>query len=241
MTKVKIDAATFSGEERKTYVTAMFNSIADNYDFLNHVLSGGIDILWRKKAAKQLKLNSLAHHLDIATGTGDFAFEIEQRYKCSVDGLDISKEMLKVAEQKREKRGVSNITFRLGDGEKLPYEDEMFESATIAFGIRNFGNREQALEEIHRVLKPGGKLIILEFAKNRTFVIGKLFELYFKYVLPKIGAFFSKDKEAYTYLPDSVNSFMTQEEFTAMMQNQFNSATFKNLSFGIATMFIAEK
>jgi demethylmenaquinone methyltransferase/2-methoxy-6-polyprenyl-1,4-benzoquinol methylase len=241
MTKVKVAAAEYSGIDRKKYVTGMFDSIADNYDFLNHFLSGGIDILWRKRAAKRLKLTEESVHLDIATGTGDFAFEIENRYKCAVHGLDISKEMLKVAETKKQKRNKSNIFFTLGDGEKLPYEANYFDSVTIAFGIRNFGNREQALEEIHRVLKQDGQLSILEFAKNRTFVIGRLFEFYFKHILPKVGAMFSKDKEAYTYLPESVNSFMTQQDFTAMLKDQFRVASFRNFTFGICTLFEARK
>ena len=241
--KIKIDAANYSGDDRKQYVTRMFDGIAEKYDFLNHVLSFGIDILWRKKATKRIHFKPNHHHLDLATGTGDFAFEIASYDPEKIVGLDISKEMIKIANHKKEsKNDKTKFEFLIGDAENLPFEDQSFHSVSIGFGIRNFGDKHKALKEIHRILKENGQLIILEFAKNRTPIIGSLFNFYFKNILPKIGAFFSKDKEAYRYLPDSVETFPTQDEFKDLIKSAgFSTVRYKNYSFGISTLFYAEK
>lgn len=242
--KIKIEAANFKGESRKKYVTHMFDSIAEKYDFLNHVLSFGVDILWRKRAVKLIDIKQNHTHLDLATGTGDFAFEVAKNdYVKKIVGLDISTEMIKFANIKNQKNINSNkIEFIVGDAEKLPFEDSSLDSVSISFGIRNFGNQEQSLKDIHRVLKPNGQLIILEFAKNKTPIIGILFNFYFKYVLPKIGALLSKDKEAYTYLPDSVETFPSQNEFLKLIEDSgFATCYYKNYTFGISTLFYGQK
>lgn len=241
--RVKVDAANFTGEERKKYVTRMFDGIAEKYDFLNHVLSFGVDIIWRKKATKRFEFKNDHIHLDLATGTGDFAFEVAKNNVQKVIGLDISSEMIKIANSKKLKfKAKVDFDFMTGDAENLPFEDNSINTVSIGFGIRNFGNKKKALDEIFRVLKKDGQLVILEFAKNRTFLIGPLFNFYFKHILPKIGSLFSKDKEAYAYLPDSVETFPSQDEFKALIKSSgFNKVLFKNYSFGISTMFYGQK
>lgn len=239
--RLNVEAAGFEGDERKTYVRRMFDSIAGTYDSLNHILSGGFDIIWRKRAAKRLTLSADMKHLDLATGTGDFAFEIKRRFDCNVTGIDISQNMLNIAEQKKARRDVQGITFINGDAEQLPFPDQSFHSVSIGFGIRNFGDKKAALKEIKRVLKPGGRLIILEFAKNRTPIVGDLMDFYFRRILPLIGRMLSKHKDAYMYLPESVNTFMTQAEFTAAIAVEFSNASYKNFMFGICTLFIADR
>jgi demethylmenaquinone methyltransferase/2-methoxy-6-polyprenyl-1,4-benzoquinol methylase len=241
MSKVRIKEAEVFGDERKKYVTKMFDSVAKNYDFLNHLLSGGIDILWRKRAVRQLSLTENEKHLDLACGTGDFAIEVQKKFSCHVTGADISTEMLAIAREKTKEK-MANFEFLHADAENLPFEDNTFSSVTIGFGIRNFGDKAKALREILRILKPQGKLVILEFSKIRTPIIGALFDFYFRNILPKIGALFSDDKYAYTYLPDSVNTFPNQPDFTKLMTDQgFQNAYYKNYTFGIATLFYAEK
>jgi len=241
MSKIRIKEANYEGEKRKKYVTKMFDSVAKNYDFLNHFLSLGIDIRWRKKATRLLHLQREDNHLDIASGTGDFAFEVKKKYSARVIGSDISNGMLKVALKKASKKNL-DVIFCESDAENLPFSKNSFSSVSIGFGIRNFGDKKKALQEIHTVLQPKGKLVILEFSKNRTPIIGKLFYFYFKYILPKIGAFFSSDKEAYTYLPDSVETFPVQEEFIQLMkETRYIKTYYKNLLFGICTLFYGEK
>jgi len=229
---------------KKEQVAEMFDNIAPKYDFLNHFLSMNIDKIWRRKSIRLLKSEKPELILDVATGTGDFAFEIYKRLKPKkIIGIDISEGMLKVGETKIKKRNLSEyIEFRKGDSENLDFEDNYFDAVTVAFGVRNFENLKKGLAELFRVLKPSGKLIVLEFSQPDTFPIKQFYGFYSKYILPFFGKLFSKDKSAYTYLPESVNAFPYGEKFIQFLKNTgFKSARYKKFSFGISSVYFAEK
>src|ERR1700761_4895977 len=174
---------------KKQQVADMFNNISKTYDFLNHFMSLGIDIIWRKKAINELKKDQPKLILDVATGTGDFAFEALSILKPDkIIGVDISQGMLDIAKQKIDSRNLSDkFEVKLGDSEKLPFTDDEFDAVTVAYGVRNFENLETGLADIHRVLRPGGKAVILEFSKPRMFPVKQLYAFYFNYVTPGIG------------------------------------------------------
>ncbi|MBL56402.1 MAG: bifunctional demethylmenaquinone methyltransferase/2-methoxy-6-polyprenyl-1,4-benzoquinol methylase UbiE [Flavobacteriales bacterium] len=228
---------------KKEQVAQMFNSIAPKYDFLNHTLSLGIDILWRKKAVRILKKINPERVLDIACGTGDFAIEDLNSGADKVTGLDISEGMVQVGIEKVKNKGLSKkVDLQVGDSENIPFEDNTFNGVTVGFGVRNFENLEKGLSEMHRVLTPGGQLIVLEFSKPKKFPIKQLYFFYFKYILPKIGRLISKDKTAYTYLPDSVHAFPDGEQFTNILDKiGFKSTKIVPCSFGIASIYIGTK
>lgn len=232
-----------SAESKKKQVATMFNNIASSYDFLNHVLSGGIDILWRKKAIKILGKNNPKTILDIATGTGDFAFEALRLNPDKVIGVDISEGMLAVGQEKVKKRQLTHIMeLTYGDSENLPFEESSFDGVTVSFGVRNFENLDLGLKNIHRVLKPEGLAVILEFSKPKSFPIKQLYGFYAQYILPVIGKLISKDKAAYTYLPESVAAFPEGQDFlNRLMQAGFQNPEQKRLSGGIATIYYAKK
>jgi demethylmenaquinone methyltransferase/2-methoxy-6-polyprenyl-1,4-benzoquinol methylase len=184
---------------KKQQVARMFDSISGKYDFLNHFLSLGIDIRWRKKAVKMLAEGNPKIILDVATGTGDFAIETLKLSPTQVIGVDISPGMLEVGRQKMKDRGYDQIIdLQLADSENLPFEENKFDAVIVAFGVRNFENLERGLSEMKRVLRPGGKMIVLEFSKPRMFPFKQLYNFYFKFILPKIGRLISRDKAAYT-------------------------------------------
>lgn len=228
---------------KKEQVAQMFNSIAPKYDFLNHTLSLGIDILWRKKAVRILKKINPERVLDIACGTGDFAIEDLNSGADKVTGLDISEGMVQVGIEKVKNKGLSEkVDLQVGDSENIPFEDNTFNGITVGFGVRNFENLEKGLSEMHRVLTPGGQLIVLEFSKPKKFPIKQLYFFYFKYILPKIGRLISKDKTAYTYLPDSVHAFPDGEQFTNILDKiGFKSTKVVPCTFGIASIYIGTK
>lgn len=221
----------------------MFNSISGNYDFLNHFLSLGIDISWRKKAIKTLAHAKPQIVLDVATGTGDFAMEALTLSPAQVIGVDISEGMLTVGKEKMKARGVDHIIdLRYGDSENLPFEENKFDAVIVAFGVRNFENLERGLTEMHRVLKPGGQAVILEFSKPRAFPFKHLYNFYFKFVLPKIGRLISRDPAAYTYLPESVQAFPDGDNFVTLLKRiGFNQTTCKPLTFGISSLYTGTK
>lgn len=228
---------------KKEQVAKMFNNIAAKYDLLNHTLSMGIDILWRKKAVRILKKNNPQKILDIATGTADFAIENLGSGAQSVIGIDISAGMLEVGNKKLKKRGLDNrIKLQLADSENLPFEDNTFDAITVGFGVRNFENLEKGLSEMYRVLKPGGKCLVLEFSKPKKFPVKNVYNLYFKNILPGIGKMISKDKAAYTYLPESVNAFPDGENFTKILNKVgYTDTKILPLSFGIASIYEGSK
>jgi demethylmenaquinone methyltransferase/2-methoxy-6-polyprenyl-1,4-benzoquinol methylase len=229
---------------KKQQVADMFNNISKTYDFLNHFLSLGIDIVWRKKAINELKKDQPKLILDVATGTGDFAFEALSILKPEkIIGVDISQGMLDIAQKKIKSRNLeSKFEVKLGDSEQLPFGDNTFDAVTVAYGVRNFENLESGLVDILRVLKDGGKLVVLEFSKPKGFPIKQLYKFYFNYITPGIGKIFSKDSRAYTYLPESVDAFPDGDFFMLIM----NEAGFKNtkcrpLAFGICSIYTGIK
>lgn len=228
---------------KKEQVATMFNNISKKYDFLNHFLSLGIDILWRKKAIKLLKPHQPKVMLDIATGTGDFALEALALNPEKVIGIDISEGMLAVGKEKMKQRKVDHIiTLQLGDSENLPFENDYFDAYTAGFGVRNFENLEKGLAEMLRVLKPNGQAVILEFSKPKKFPIKQLYNFYFNNILPGIGKLVSKDNAAYTYLPESVNAFPEGNDFLVILnQLGYKNAKAIPLMFGIASIYTATK
>ncbi|MBC7743647.1 MAG: bifunctional demethylmenaquinone methyltransferase/2-methoxy-6-polyprenyl-1,4-benzoquinol methylase UbiE [Flavobacterium sp.] len=229
---------------KKEQVADMFNNISGTYDFLNHFMSLGIDIIWRKKAILELLINKPKVILDVATGTGDFAFEALKILKPEkIIGVDISKGMLEIASLKINKRNLNDVfEVRLGDSEKLLFEDQTFDAVTVAYGVRNFENLDAGLKEMYRVLKPGGKVVILEFSKPKVFPVKQGYNFYFKYLTPTIGRIFSKDSTAYSYLPESVSAFPDGTDFL----NRMNLAGFqvtkaKPLAFGISSIYTGVK
>src|SRR6201996_8826 len=229
---------------KKEQVADMFNNISKTYDFLNHFLSLGIDIIWRKKAINELKADKPHLILDVATGTGDFAFEALSILKpTKIIGVDISQGMLNIAQQKIQKRGVQDkFEVKLGDSEGLPFEAGQFDAVTVAYGVRNFENLQSGIDDIHRVLKPGGRAVILEFSKPKRFPIKQLYNFYFNFITPGIGKLFSKDARAYSYLHESVAAFPDGEAFIAVMQKAgFGNTKCRPLAFGICSIYTGVK
>jgi demethylmenaquinone methyltransferase / 2-methoxy-6-polyprenyl-1,4-benzoquinol methylase len=233
-----------STESKKKQVENMFDKIAFRYDFLNRFLSAGIDIGWRKKAIRQLIDFKPEKILDVATGTADFAitsFEILKPE--SIVGIDISDGMLDIGRKKIAKAGLQNsIELLNGDSEAILFDDNSFDAVTVAFGVRNFENLEKGLSEIKRVLKPGGKLIVLECTKPSFPVLKQLYNFYMKFITPKIGKIIAKNNEAYQYLNDSVLKFPEKESFIQILkQSDYRNAFYKTLTLGICTIYCAEK
>lgn len=235
----------YGSEDRskKEEVAEMFNNISGKYDFLNHFLSLGIDKIWRKKAVRELKPIQPKRILDIATGTGDFALELLKLDPEKIIGLDISSGMLEVGREKMKKRKVDHvIEMVLGDSENIPYEDHYFDALTVAFGVRNFENLEKGLSEMLRVLRPGGKAVILEFSKPKKFPVKQTFGFYSKYVIPFLGRSISKDDKAYAYLPESVEAFPEGKDFTDILEKLgYQEIKARTVSGGIATIYCGTK
>ncbi len=229
---------------KKEQVAEMFNNISGTYDFLNHFLSLGIDIIWRRKAIKELKAIKPQIILDVATGTGDFAFESISILKPKkIIGVDISKGMLAEAERKINERKLGDVfSVQLGDSEGLNFENDTFDAITVAFGVRNYDNLEKGLSDMLRVLKPNGKIVILEFSKPKNFPVKQGYNFYFKYITPFFGRLFSKDKQAYTYLPESVAAFPDGKTFTALMEKVgYKNTKHRSLTFGISAIYTGIK
>lgn len=232
-----------SDKQKKQQVEQMFDNIAPRYDFLNHFLSLGIDKLWRKKAINILSGYKTGSLLDVATGTGDFAIAALKLKPSKIVAFDLSEQMLNVGRAKAEKLGVSNIIrFVKGDSEAMPFSDRQFDAITVGFGVRNFENLEKGLREFHRVLKPDGVAVILEFSKPKYFPFKQLYLFYFFTILPLVGRLVSKDRSAYSYLPESVMAFPDDQRFLSVLKNcGFSKTRQKRLTFGIATIYTAQK
>jgi demethylmenaquinone methyltransferase/2-methoxy-6-polyprenyl-1,4-benzoquinol methylase len=228
---------------KKEQVAKMFDNISHRYDFLNHFLSMGIDKAWRRKAVSLLESSRPALILDVATGTGDFAIQALSLKPEKVFGIDISEGMLEVGRKKIKERNLGDkIELQKGDSENLPFGENKFDAVTVAFGVRNFENLEKGLKEIFRVLKPGGKLVVLEFSRPRAFPMKQAYNFYFKVILPRIGRFVSSDKSAYTYLPESVEAFPDGANFLRILESVgFKQTQCKALTFGISSIYSGTK
>lgn len=230
-------------EGKKVQVEQMFDNIAHRYDFLNHLLSAGIDKLWRRKAIKAIAKYNPKVMMDMATGTGDFAIDAANKIQLDkLVALDLSEEMLVIGRKKIKKEQHQIIEFVKGDSENLQFETNTFDAMTAGFGVRNFENLEKGLSEMYRVLKPGAPLVILEVSQPDNKFLKALFSIYFKGILPLIGRLFSKDHRAYTYLPESVEAFPKGKEFISILEKVgYKNAKHQALTLGICAMYLCEK
>ena len=228
---------------KKKQIEKMFDNIALQYDFLNHFLSAGIDITWRKRAIQELKSIEPKTILDMATGTGDFAFEARSLYPNKIIGVDLSQNMLQRGIEKSKQKSCADlISFEKGDAENLNYESSSFDAITVGFGVRNFASLKNGLTELHRVLRPGGRIVILEPSFPRSFPMKQLFSIHFHYITPFLGRLFSKDASAYTYLPDSVKAFPQGADFLKILEDTgFKNTKHISLTFGICALYIGDK
>lgn len=232
-----------SEQSKKNQVEEMFDNISPRYDLLNHLLSINIDKIWRKKAVKRLSRYKPETILDVATGTADFAIAAMKIKPLKVTGIDISEGMLGIGRDKVAKNGWSQkIELIKADSEDLPFENASFDAAVVGFGVRNFENLEKGLTEILRVLKPGGFFIVLEFSKPKKTPFRQIYHFYFAKVLPVLGRLISKDENAYTYLPESVNEFPDGDDFIAVLRKVgFGNYSWFPQTFGIASIYEAQK
>ncbi len=216
----------------------MFNDIAPSYDRLNHLLSFHIDKSWRKKLVASVKQCNPTRVLDVATGTGDVAFKILQQHKCSISAIDISAKMLEVAKRKATEADVNeSIEFIEAEAAQLPFADESFDCITVAFGVRNFEDLEKGLTEMKRVLKPGGKLLILEFSKPKP-PFSYLYALYSYTILPLAGLMFAKNAKAYVYLQRSAAIFPNREAMLDILSKcDYKKAKYTSLTFGMVCLY----
>jgi len=229
---------------KKQQVAAMFDKIAFRYDFLNRFLSAGIDVSWRKKAIKQLKALQPQYILDVATGTGDVAILAEKMMRpVKITGIDISEGMLDIGRKKVQKLGLQNkIELLQGDSETISFADDSFDAITVAFGVRNFQNLEKGLTEMLRVLKPGGKLVVLEFSRPKQLIFKTIYNLYMKTIAPGFGKLIAKNKDAYQYLNDSVQRFPEGKDFIGILNKTgYKLTDYKTLTFGICSIYWGNK
>ncbi|WP_290540574.1 bifunctional demethylmenaquinone methyltransferase/2-methoxy-6-polyprenyl-1,4-benzoquinol methylase UbiE [Alistipes sp.] len=233
-----------TNQTKKEEVRKMFDNIAPKYDLLNHTLSMSIDRVWRRRVVNEVRRAKPGRILDVATGTGDLAIAMARRIRdVQVLGVDLSEQMLAVARRKIEARGLDGrIVLDRGDAEHLAVADASVDVATVAFGVRNFGDLETGLRELARTIKPGGKVVILEFSRPRNRAFRALYEFYSYKILPRIGGLVSRDKQAYEYLPASVGEFPAPEAFMEMMSRAgFRNCRARSQSFGIAQIYIGER
>ena len=231
-------------ESQDVFCRQMFDNIASKYDRLNHLLSFGTDKYWRKKALKK-HLYATAHQrvLDIACGTADMSVAIARQGIEHIDGIDISEKMLHIGQKKIRKYGLQDkIHLQVGSSTNIPFENQYFDAAVVAFGIRNFADRARALKEIYRVLKPHKELIVLEFSQPQINIFKHIYKFYFQRILPFVGGKISGDKSAYTYLPDSVYRFPQGQALLQELANAgFENLHQKRMSFGIVSAYYGIK
>lgn len=233
-----------SDKSKKQQVAEMFNQIAFRYDFLNRFLSGGIDVYWRRRALRELKALAPQHLLDVATGTADVAIMASKLLKpVTITGIDISEGMLELGKKKIDKLQLNKqIQLFTGDSEAINFPNQSFDGITVAFGVRNFENLRTGLAEMLRVLKPGGKLVVLEFSRPKQTAFKKLYNFYMRMVTPGVGKLISKNREAYQYLNDSVQKFPEGNDFLTIMNEVGYTATYLiTLTGGICTIYCGSK
>ena len=227
-------------EGKKQDVRAMFNAIAPHYDRLNRILSFGIDQYWRFRTINRLLKHKPSKVIDLATGTADLAIYAAKRGVNHVSGVDISEEMLAVGHQKLEKGNLQQmVSLHVGDAAEIPFEDQTFDAATVAFGVRNFENLSAGLKDIARVLKPGAPLLVLEFSQPTHFPIKQIYGFYSKHILPRIGALLSRDTGAYTYLPESIKVFPAGDAFLAELHKAgYDRTEAIAMTFGVVSLYV---
>ena len=237
--------AHLTGQERARYVTRMFARISRRYDLLNAVMSGGRHHAWRRMAARMAVEGLSGPALDVACGTGDFAFELARLPSVSsAIGIDFTREMLDVAEGKSERRRLAqNVRFTLGEAHALPFKDNQFICATVGFGIRNFADIQRALREMARVVVPGGRVVSLEIVRlEGKGPISRLLPLHFRYIAPLLGTLLAGDRQAYTYLPESVEGFLSARELSqAMEEAGLKNVRHKGLALGTVAIHVGQK
>ena len=229
---------------KKEQVAAMFDSIAPRYDRVDRVLSGGIDISWRKKALGYLSHLNPKKILDVATGTADVAIMSAKMLQPEkIIGIDISEGMLEGGRKKIKKASLEQIIeLRQGDSETINFPEHSFDAVTVSFGVRNFENLEKGLKEIYRVLKPGGRLVILEFSKPKYPLLAAFYRFYMKIAAPQLAGWISKNKQAYEYLDSSISAFPEGKDFIAVLDKTgFKKTICKQLTFGIASIYTGDK
>jgi len=227
-------------------IAAMFDAIARRYDTLNHLLSAGLDRRWRARAVKTLALTGQERVLDLCTGTGDLALGMVRPGRPgarAVVGIDFAAEMLRYAQRKVRDAGVARrVMLVRGDATSIPCPDGAFDAATVAYGIRNVVDTATACRELHRVLRPGGRLVILEFGQPRIPGVKTAYRWYFQYLLPRVGRMISKHGEAYSYLPASVEKFPAGAAFSAVLREAgFARVEHVSMTFGVSYMYVADK
>jgi demethylmenaquinone methyltransferase / 2-methoxy-6-polyprenyl-1,4-benzoquinol methylase len=232
-----------SKNSKKEQVRNMFNNIASYYDFLNHFLSIGIDRHWRKFTIGLIKQMKHDNILDVATGTADLAIQAAKIHPKKIIGVDISDEMLEIGRKKIKSKNLEKlISLQNADSENLPFADESFDIAMAAFGVRNFEDLNKGISEMCRVLKSGGAIIVLEFSKPQIFPFKQIYLLYFQNILPFIGKIVSKNKTAYSYLPESVSLFPSGDEFlNVLKKNGLSETHFHQLTMGVASVYVGRK
>lgn len=236
------DSSSNASSGKGEQVEQMFDSIAQHYDLLNRLLSLNIDVRWRRRMVSLLPHQTALHVLDMATGTADVAIEIvRQRPDARVTGIDLSQQMLRKGHDKLVDEGLEfTVDLRQGKAEAIAFPDNTFDAATVSFGVRNFEDIHQGLRELCRVIRPGGRLIVLEFSRMRTFPLAQAFDLYFGRILPVIGSLGSRDSRAYRYLYESVQAFPDGKEFGKLLVNAgFVQPNWQALTFGICTVYTA--
>ena len=235
--KAKVDD---SASNKTLRVENMFDRIAPKYDFFNRLFSLRIDLLWRKSLVKWMQSDDPKQILDVATGTGELAITLWKKFRVKITAVDLSQEMLNLADKKIKELG-ADITIQKANAENLPFESNKFDTVSVGFGVRNFENLEKGLSELRRVVKENGNVYILEFSKMEG-VLSPLYNFYFRKVLPFLAKMISGEKEAYTYLPDSVKNFPCGERMkNILLDLGFSKVEYKKLSLGIVTIYKAKK
>lgn len=232
-----------TSDEKKEQVAQMFDNIANRYDFLNSLMSLGIHKGWRKKCVKLISEKKPQLVLDVATGTADFAIECAKLNPKKIIGIDISEGMMSAGRVKLKTLKLDSlITLESGNAETLVYSDNTFDAIVVGFGVRNFQNLEKGLNNLFRILKPGGQLVILEFSYPTNWLVKAVYTFYFSYITPFIGKLFSKDNRAYSYLTESVKAFPNNQNFVNILNKlNYKNTSFKKLSFGVAAIYQGQK